>query len=99
MSVTLGFAMRVGDFPPAVMLPPAPPPVHSIPLVIEAQVIEESRASSARTAVSGGRPFEGMRFRGSQGQQYFRNHANTYTSHGRHGSPSEHSGFNLDLFA
>ncbi|PJC69532.1 MAG: hypothetical protein CO017_07845 [Zetaproteobacteria bacterium CG_4_8_14_3_um_filter_59_5] len=99
MSITLGFAMRIGDFPPAVLLPPAPPPVHNIPVAIEAQIVPESGALSTRSAVSGGMRFNEMRFGGSQGQQYFRNHANTYTSHGRHGAPVEHSGFNLDLFA
>jgi len=100
MSVTLGFAMRIGDFPPAVMLPPAAQPVLSNPPVIDAQVIPESGASSTRAAISGGSQFADSFMRsGASGQQYFRNHATTYGRHGSHNTPSEHSGFFLDLFA
>jgi len=101
MSVTLGFAMRIGDFPPAVMLPPVPQPVVSNPPVIDAQVIPESGASSTRATIAGGRQFANgyMRSGASSGQQYFRNHATTYGSHGSYNAPSERSGFFLDLFA
>jgi len=91
--MSVGFAMRFGDFPPAVSLPPAPVVVDRRTPVIEAQIVREN------TTVSNGNKLAYNSFpRGMQGNRYFQKEAPVYTSRGTSGHPLDGSGLRLDLF-
>ena len=93
MSMTVGFAFRFGDFPPAVMLPPAQVSVERRSDVIEAQIVHETSVMSAGNSLSDGN----MR-RGMQSKDFFRNEPLTYTPQGSSDTPFEGNGFLLDLY-
>jgi len=91
--MTLGLALRFGDYPPAVMLPSAPVMADRRAAVIEAQPIHESAAISTGNSLSDGRLRRGM-----QSNQFFRNEPLTYTAQGTSDVPSEGNGFLIDLY-
>jgi len=93
MSMSVGFALRFGDFPPAVMVPPAQVAVDRRSDVIEAQIVPETTSISAGHSHS-----EGNMRRGMQSNDFFRNEPLTYTPQGTSDTPFEGNGFLLDLY-
>jgi len=91
--MSVGFALRFGDFPPAVMVPPAHVAIDRRSGVIEAQVVPETAVISAGNSLADGN----MR-RGMQNNDFFRNEPLTYTPQGASDTPFEGNGFLLDLY-
>jgi len=98
MNVTLGLALKIGDFPPAVMIPPAPVSTVGRTPVIEAQLVSGPSAARAGSAASAGGLHSGMLHQGMQGFAQRSGEALTYTRHGGHGAPAQSSGFFLDTY-
>jgi len=94
MHVSVGFAMRIGDFPLAVAVPPAPEqmavqaPVRSA--LIEAQAVSESPAISSGLSSNGGRML--------QNHARFQQHGLTYTRSGSPAVAADASGSFIDTY-
>jgi len=91
--MSIGLALRFGDYPPAVMLPSAHVAVDRRGPVVEAQVVPESAAISSGNSLS-----DSSLRRGMQSNDFFRNEPLTYTPQGASNTPFEGNGFLLDLF-
>ncbi|MDQ6972083.1 MAG: hypothetical protein Q9M30_05490 [Mariprofundaceae bacterium] len=96
--MTLGLALRIGDFPPAVMIPPAPVSTVGRTPVIEAQLVSGPSAVQTGSSVSAGGLHSGMPHQGMQGFMLRSGESLTYTRHGGHGAPAQSSGFFLDTY-
>jgi len=92
--MSVGFALRFGDFPPAVMLPPAPVVAERRSPVIEAQIVPENTAISSGNTLSNNNLRRGM-----QSKQFFHDEAPVYTAQGTSGNPLDGNGLLLDLYA
>jgi len=94
MNVSVGFAMRISDFPLAVAIPPAPEQLavttHSRDALIEARAVSESPAISASLSSTGGQM--------PKNHAKLQHHGLTYTRSGAPAASVERSGFLIDTY-